>query len=71
MVPSGINIGKEQLNILASTADLVLIGKNKTEIRKTFIETENIARNLGLQINQGKTKHMLVEWKTSSKQNKI
>jgi hypothetical protein len=33
-------------------------------------ETENIARKLGLHINQGKTKHMIVEQKNSSKQNK-
>jgi hypothetical protein len=26
---------------------------------------------LGLHINQGKTKYMIVEWKISSKQNKI
>ena len=33
MVPSGIKIGKEQLNLLAYADDLVLIGKNKIEIR--------------------------------------
>jgi hypothetical protein len=34
MVPSGIKIGKEQLNILAYADDivLVLIGKNEVEI---------------------------------------
>jgi hypothetical protein len=32
---------------------------------------ENIARKLGLQINQGKTKYMIVEKKNSLKQNKI
>jgi len=28
MVPSGINIGKEQLNVLAYAGDIALIGKN-------------------------------------------
>ena len=36
-----------------------------------FAETEYTARKLGLHINQGKTEHMIVEWKSSSKQNKI
>jgi len=31
---------------------------------------ENIAKKLGLQIHQGKTKYMIVEWKNSSKQNR-
>jgi hypothetical protein len=34
MVPSGIKIGKEQLNILAYADDIVLIGKSEIEIRK-------------------------------------
>ena len=71
MVPSGIKIGKEQLNILAYADDIVLIGKNEREIRKRFVEIENIARNFGLQINQEKTKYMIVERKNSLKQNKI
>jgi len=29
MVPSGIKIGKEQLNILSYADDIALIGKNK------------------------------------------
>jgi len=33
MVPSGIKIGKEQLNILAFADDIALIGKNEIEIR--------------------------------------
>jgi len=57
-------IGKEQLNLLAYADDIVLIGKNGAEI-------ENIARNLGLHVNQGKTKYMIVEQKNSLKQNKI
>jgi len=31
-----------------------LIGKNEMEIRKLFVEMENIARKFGLQINQEK-----------------
>ena len=34
MVPSGIKIGKEQLNILAYEDDSALRGKNEIEIRK-------------------------------------
>ena len=34
MVPSGIKIGKEQLNIVASADDIALIGRNEIEIRK-------------------------------------
>ena len=52
MVPSGINIGKEQLNIFVYADDIVLIGKNEIESRKLFVEVENTARKLGLQINQ-------------------
>jgi len=48
-----------------------LIGKNEIEIRQLFVEIENIARKLGLQINQGNTKYIIVERKNSSKQNKI
>jgi len=69
MVPSGINIGKEQLNILAYANYIVFIGKNEIEITQLFEETENIARKLGLQINQRKTKYMIVEGTTV--QNKI
>ena len=34
MVPGGIKIGKEQLNVLAYADDFVLIGKNEIEIRQ-------------------------------------
>ena len=61
MVPIGIKIGKEQLNVLAYANDTVLIGKNEIEIRQIFVQIENVARKLGLHINQGKTKHMIVE----------
>jgi len=65
MVPSGIKIGKQQLNVLACADDIVLIGKNKIEIRQLFVEIENIARKLGLHMKQGKTKYMIVERKNS------
>jgi len=71
MVPRDIKIGKEQLNILAYADDIALIGKNEIEIRKLFVEMENIARNFRLQINQEKTKYMIVERKNSLKKNKI
>jgi len=71
MVPSGIKIGKEQLNVLAYADDIGLIGKNEKEIRKLFVEMENIARKFGLQINQEETKYMIVERKSSLKKNKI
>ena len=64
IVPSGIKIGKEKLNLLADADDVSLNGKNKIEIRKLFVEMENIARNFGLQINQEKTKYVIVERKT-------
>ena len=60
MVPSGIKIGKEKLNVLAYADDIVLIGKNEIEIRKLFVEMENIARKFGLGINQEKTKYIIV-----------
>jgi hypothetical protein len=59
MVPSGIKIGKEQLNVLAYADDIVLIRQNEIEIQLS-VETENIARKLALQMNHGKTKYMLV-----------
>jgi len=59
------------LNVLAYTDDIALIGKNEMEVRKLFVERENIARKFGLQINQEKTKYMIVERKNSLKKNKI
>jgi hypothetical protein len=56
------------LNILAYADDIALIGKNEIEIRKLL---ENIARKFGLQINQEKTKYMIVERKNNLKKNKI
>jgi hypothetical protein len=71
MVPSGIKTAKEQLNISAYADDIVLIGKNEIEIRQLFVEMENNARKLGLQINQEKTKYMMVERKKTLKQKTI
>ena len=48
MIPSGIKIGREQLNVLAYAGDIVLIGKNEIKIRQCFVEMENIVRKLGL-----------------------
>jgi len=45
--------------------------KIEIEIRKLFVEMENIARKFGLQINQEKTKYMIVKRKNSLKKNKI
>ena len=70
MVPSGIKIGKDKLNVSAYADNIVLI-RTEIEKRQLFVETENNARKLGLHINQEKTKHMIVEWKNSSKQTKI
>ena len=56
MVPSSIKISKEQLDILAYADDIVLIRKNKIEIKQIFVEIENISRKLGLHIDQEKTK---------------
>jgi len=71
MVPGGIKIGKEQLNILAYADDIALIGKKEIDIRKLSVEMENIAKKFGLQINQEKTKYMIVERKNDLKKNKI
>ena len=56
---------------VAYADDIILIIKNEIEIRQLFVEIENIARKLGLHINQGKTKYMIVEQKNSSKRNNI
>jgi len=68
MVPCGIKIGKEQMNVLAYAGDVALNGKNEIEIRKFFVEIENIARKFGLQINQEKTKFKTVERKKQFKE---
>ena len=70
MVPSGIKFGKDQLNILTYGDDIALIGKNNIEIRKLFVEVENIASKFGLRTNREKTKCMIVERKNNLKKNK-
>jgi len=55
------------LKVLAFADDIALIGKNKTEIITLFVEMESIARKFRLQINQEKTKYMIVERKNSFK----
>jgi hypothetical protein len=69
MVPSGMKIGKEHLNILAYADDIALTGKN--EIRKLFVGMENIARKFRIHINHEKTKYVPMERKNSLKKNKI
>jgi len=71
MDPSGIKIGKEQLNVLAYADDIVLIGKSEMYLRQLFVEVENVARNLGLHINQGKNKIYNSIKQKEFKQNKI
>jgi len=58
-------------NFDGSLFSIALIWKNEIEIRKLFVEMENIARKSGLQINQEKTKYMIVERKNSLKKDKI
>jgi hypothetical protein len=43
------------------------MGKNETEIRQLFVEMETIAKKQGLQINQEKTKYIIVERKNTLK----
>jgi hypothetical protein len=50
---------------------LHLLEKNETEIRKLFVEMENIAIKFVLQMDHEKTKYMIVERKNSLKKNKI
>jgi len=70
IVPGGIKIGKDQVNVLAYADDIVLIGKNEIE-GNFFCRNSKHCQKVRLHINQGKTKYMIVEWKNSSKQNKI
>jgi hypothetical protein len=65
MVPRGIKIGKEQLNILAYADDIALIGKNEIEIKKTFCKNGKHCQQFGLRINQEKTKYMILKRKNS------
>jgi hypothetical protein len=59
------------LNIFACANDIALIGKNEKEIRKLFVEMENIASKFGQEINQEKTKYVIVERKNKLKKNKM
>jgi hypothetical protein len=43
--------------------------KHDINMEQLFVEMENAARKLGLQINQEKTKYMIVERKNCLKQN--
>jgi hypothetical protein len=53
-------------------ANLIDLKKMKQKYDNIFLEIENIAKKLGLYINQGKTKYMIVEQKkTGSTQNTI
>ena len=56
------------MSVLACADDIVLLGKNEIEIRQLFVEMESAARKLGLQINQEKTKYMIVERKNTLRQ---
>jgi len=40
------------LDVLAYADNIALIGENEIELRKLFVEMENIARKFGLQIDQ-------------------
>jgi len=59
------------LNVLAYADEIALIVKNEIDIRKLFVEMENVARKFRLQTNQEKTKYMIVERKNSVKNNKV
>jgi hypothetical protein len=65
MLPSDIKIGKEQFSVLACADDIVLIAKNEIEIGQIHAEIENTGRNFQVQMNQGKTKYVIVECKNS------
>ena len=59
------------MNVLAYADEIALIVKNEIDIRKLFVEMENVARKFRLQTNQEKTKYMIVERKNSVKNNKV
>jgi hypothetical protein len=70
MVASGIMIGKEQLNISAYADDIVLIGKKEMEMT-TFCRNGKPCRKAWTkQINQAKTKYMIMEMKNTLTTNK-
>ena len=54
MIPSGIKIAKEQLNVLAYADDSALIGRNETEIRKLFCRNGKHCQNVQTSDKPGK-----------------
>jgi hypothetical protein len=68
IVPSGKEIGKEQLNILAYADDIALIGKNEIEIRSFCRNGEHFQK---VQIMDKPRQDKTVERKNSLKKNKI
>jgi hypothetical protein len=69
--PATIEISHYSHTFISVADDTVLIGKDEIEMRQLFVDMENIARKLGLQINKEKPNYMIVERKNSLKQNKI
>jgi hypothetical protein len=60
------------LNILAYSDDIVLIGKTEIKIIQLFVETDNVARKLGLYVYKPrKTKYRIVERKNTLKKIRI
>ena len=60
LIPAGIKIKEERINIMAYVDDIILIGESELEIRQLIIELEENARKIGLKINQEKTKYMIL-----------
>ena len=60
LTPAGINIKEERINIMAYADDIILIGESELEIRELIIELEENAREIGLKINQDKTKYVIL-----------
>jgi hypothetical protein len=59
------------LNVLTYADDIVLIGKNETEVRQLFVEMEKTASKFRVLIKLEKTKYMTVERENSLKHNKM
>jgi len=70
MVPSGIKIGKEQLNVLAYADEIALIRKNETEIRILFFRNGKHCWDVQTTDKPRKTKYVIVERKNSLKKKK-
>jgi len=68
MVPSGIKIGKEQLNVLGNADDIALIRKNEIEI---FCRNGKHCQKVRTTDRAGKDRNMIVERKSSLKKSKI